>query len=106
LVSGERLHVAGHGLDDPKIPVPTDVFGDLPAFVKQLMGRLVIDGAGFLIGTGEEIGGAFAGEIDSQRHLDLRLRGAELVVVLGTRAVIDDVVLRAGLARQGIAGGQ
>ena len=92
----ERLHVAGHGLDDPKILPLADVLGDRPAFVEQLMRRFVVDRARFLLGAGKEIGGAAAGEIDSQRHLDLRLHGAQLVVVLLARAIIDDVVLRAG----------
>ena len=88
LVLLERFHVAGDRFDDPEVVLAANVLGHLPRFLKELMRRLVIDGAWLLVWAGKKIGVVCVIEVDSQRHRDLRLSGEQGRVVFAAVAEI------------------
>ena len=89
----ERFEVTGNTFDDPKIALSADVMYDGPAFLKELVRGLVINGAWFLIGTVKEVRGLRIAQVVAQRHGDPLLHWSQGRVVFVAGPVINDFVL-------------
>ena len=89
---GERFHVAGHGLDNPKVVFAAGILRPAAHFAEQLVRGLVKQRAGVLLIAGKEVGGFRIVGIISQRFRNLRFSGLQRHYILRLIAKINHLV--------------